>query len=82
MIFLETVLLKVPAASLGNGARPQVGKGFAIGSAALVSLALFGAYCVRADVEVVDILNPWTFTGLLYSRVSRPNVVAVGPTPS
>lgn len=42
-----------------------IGKGFAIGSAALVSLALFGAFCVRADVTTVDILNPWVFTGLL-----------------
>jgi len=42
-----------------------IGKGFAIGSAALVSLALFGAYTVRAHVAVVDALDPWTFTGLL-----------------
>merc|ERR1719394_2413989 len=35
-----------------------IGKGFAIGSAALVSLALFGAYTVRAEVTQVDILNP------------------------
>merc|ERR1712117_739118 len=43
-----------------------IGKGFAIGSAALVSLALFGAYTVRAEVTQVDILNPWVFTGLLF----------------
>jgi len=42
-----------------------IGKGFAIGSAALVSLALFGAYTVRAKIAVVDVLDPWTFTGLL-----------------
>lgn len=42
-----------------------IGKGFAIGSAALVSLALFGAYTVRAEVSTVDALDPWTFTGLL-----------------
>merc|ERR1740133_891794 len=42
-----------------------IGKGFAIGSAALVSLALFGAYCVRANVSTVDALDPWTFTGML-----------------
>merc|ERR1740133_449900 len=42
-----------------------IGKGFAIGSAALVSLALFGAFCVRAEVTNVNILNAWTFTGLL-----------------
>merc|ERR1712061_782221 len=42
-----------------------IGKGFAIGSAALVSLALFGAYTVRAKIKQVDVLDPWTFTGLL-----------------
>merc|ERR1719440_1087064 len=42
-----------------------IGKGFAIGSAALVSLALFGAYTVRAGINTVDVLDPWTFTGLL-----------------
>merc|ERR1711988_540836 len=42
-----------------------IGKGFAIGSAALVSLALFGAYTVRAEVTNVNVLNSWTFTGLL-----------------
>ncbi|PFH38143.1 V-type H(+)-translocating pyrophosphatase VP1 [Besnoitia besnoiti] len=42
-----------------------VGKGYAIGSAALVSLALFGAFTVRAKITAVDVLDPWTFTGLL-----------------
>merc|ERR1711982_270279 len=42
-----------------------IGKGFAIGSAALVSLALFGAFTVRAEVTNVNVLNSWTFTGLL-----------------
>merc|ERR1719198_1529342 len=42
-----------------------IGKGFAIGSAALVSLALFGAFTVRAQINRVEVLNPWTFTGLL-----------------
>merc|ERR1712232_324291 len=42
-----------------------IGKGFAIGSAALVSLALFGAYTVRANIRTVDALDAWTFTGLL-----------------
>jgi len=46
-----------------------IGKGFAIGSAALVSLALFGAFCVRADVKKVDILDPWVFTGLLFGAM-------------
>jgi len=42
-----------------------IGKGFAIGSAALVSLALFGAFKVRADIVAVDVSEPWTFAGLL-----------------
>merc|ERR1711998_343912 len=43
--------------------------GFAIGSAALVSLALFGAYCVRSEVNSVNILDPWCFSGLLYGAL-------------
>merc|ERR1711988_662327 len=46
-----------------------IGKGFAIGSAALVSLALFGAFTVRAEVDDVDILDPWVFTGLLFGAM-------------
>merc|ERR1711977_34570 len=46
-----------------------IGKGFAIGSAALVSLALFGAFTVRAGVDDVNILDPWVFTGLLFGAM-------------
>merc|ERR1719191_55850 len=46
-----------------------IGKGFAIGSAALVSLALFGAFTVRAEIQKVDILDPWVFTGLLFGAM-------------
>ena len=48
-----------------------IGKGFAIGSACLVSLALFGAYIVRVEEESqtkdynVNILDPKTFAGLI-----------------
>ena len=38
---------------------------FAIGSAALVSLALFGAFVTRTHIEGVDILKPITFAGLV-----------------
>merc|ERR1712219_64552 len=38
-----------------------IGKGFAIGSAALVSLALYGAFVVRCSAKTVNILNPTTF---------------------
>ena len=46
-----------------------IGKGFAIGSAALVSLALFGAFKVRANITVVDVADSWTFAGLLYGAL-------------
>uniref|UniRef100_A0A0E0KYQ2 H(+)-exporting diphosphatase n=1 Tax=Oryza punctata TaxID=4537 RepID=A0A0E0KYQ2_ORYPU len=42
-----------------------IGKGFAIGSAALVSLALFGAYVSRAGIETVNVVSPKVFVGLL-----------------
>merc|ERR1711871_1653429 len=44
-----------------------IGKGFAIGSAAMVALALFGGYCTRADIKIaqVSVLEPMTFFGLL-----------------
>jgi len=45
-----------------------IGKGFAIGSAALVSLALFSAFVTRAelfDQSLTNILNPLVFSGLL-----------------
>ena len=53
----------------------DIGKGFEIGSAALVSLAMFGASCVQADITGGDILHPWVFTGLLFG-VMMSNVVA------
>lgn len=42
-----------------------IGKGFAIGSAALVSLALFGAFVTRSHISGVDLLEPITFAGLV-----------------
>ncbi|KAL1098893.1 hypothetical protein V6Z11_D05G128100 [Gossypium hirsutum] len=42
-----------------------IGKGFAIGSAALVSLALFGAFVSLAAISTVDVLTPKVFIGLI-----------------
>eukprot|EP00349_Pseudokeronopsis_sp_Brazil_P006980 CAMPEP_0202967742 /NCGR_PEP_ID=MMETSP1396-20130829/12737_1 /ASSEMBLY_ACC=CAM_ASM_000872 /TAXON_ID= /ORGANISM="Pseudokeronopsis sp., Strain Brazil" /LENGTH=537 /DNA_ID=CAMNT_0049693167 /DNA_START=485 /DNA_END=2095 /DNA_ORIENTATION=+ len=42
-----------------------IGKGFAIGSACLVALALFGAFVTRVDLKEVNILRPLEFGGLM-----------------
>merc|ERR1719245_1522439 len=42
-----------------------IGKGFAIASAALVSLALFSGYVTVVRLDAVDVLEPLTFSGLL-----------------
>lgn len=42
-----------------------IGKGFAIGSACLVALALFGAFVTRSGLPSVNILQPLEFSGLL-----------------
>jgi len=42
-----------------------IGKGFAIGSAALLSLALFGAFVSRVAISTVDVLTPKVFIGLI-----------------
>ena len=42
-----------------------MGKGFAIGSAALTALALFVSYAQAADLKTIDILNTNTIIGLL-----------------
>lgn len=48
-----------------------IGKGFAIGSAALVSLALYGAFITRAKasnvnaIKNIEITDPWIFCSLL-----------------
>ncbi|MFA3782564.1 sodium-translocating pyrophosphatase [Melioribacteraceae bacterium 4301-Me] len=41
-----------------------IGKGFAIGSAALTALALFSAYMHQADISVIDISKPIIMGGL------------------
>merc|ERR1719359_2065978 len=61
----EQVREKTDCLDAAGNTTAAIGKGFAIGSAALVSLALFGAFTVRAEIQDVDILDPWVFTGLL-----------------
>ncbi len=49
--------------AIGN-TTAAVGKGFAIGSAALTALALFSAFASAAQLEQIDLLNPLTVVGL------------------
>ncbi|GIW40062.1 MAG: putative K(+)-stimulated pyrophosphate-energized sodium pump [Candidatus Binatia bacterium] len=41
-----------------------IGKGFAIGSAALTALALFSAFQASARIETIDVTNPYVIAGL------------------
>lgn len=41
-----------------------IGKGFAIGSAALTALALFSAYCKSVGLETISITNPLVVAGM------------------
>ena len=64
-----------------------IGKGFAIGSACLVALALFGAFVTRTGQTVVNILAPLEFSGLLIGAMlpyafSALTMAAVGQAAS
>jgi K(+)-stimulated pyrophosphate-energized sodium pump len=50
--------------ALGN-TTAAIGKGFAIGSAALTALALFATYSTVAKLQVISILDPAVIIGLL-----------------
>lgn len=50
--------------SVGN-TTAAIGKGFAIGSAALTALALFASYAQAVNLNNIDLLNPVTLVGLL-----------------
>ena len=63
----EEIRERTDALDAAGNTTAAVGKGFAIGSAALVSLALFGAYVTRADIDFASasILDKKVFPGLL-----------------
>jgi K(+)-stimulated pyrophosphate-energized sodium pump len=54
--------------AIGN-TTAAVGKGFAIGSAALTALALFSAYATAVGLEVINLTNPKVVIGLFIGGV-------------
>jgi len=63
----EHVRERTDALDAAGNTTAAIGKGFAIGSAALVSLALFSAYTVRAEIPPakLSLLEPMVVSGLL-----------------
>lgn len=70
----ETVRERTDELDAAGNTTAAIGKGFAIGSACLVALALFGAFITRvagdegANVSI-DILDPMCFAGLLFGAM-------------
>jgi len=60
--------------ALGN-TTAAIGKGFAIGSAALTALALFVAYSQSAKVDVIDITNAYVIIGV-FLGATVPFIIA------
>ncbi len=60
--------------ALGN-TTAAIGKGFAIGSAALTALALFSAYQRTAGIQVINLASVSTFSGLLLGAL-MPFIIA------
>ncbi len=70
--------------ALGN-TTAAIGKGFAIGSAALTALALFSAYSQAVGLKAIDLINPKVVAGLFIGGImpyllSSLALLAVGKT--
>lgn len=70
----EDIRERTDALDAAGNTTAAIGKGFAIGSAALVSLALFGAYVTRSKIDLIEssILDPKVGTWLKFHCELQP----------
>lgn len=61
----EEVRQKTDALDAAGNTTAAIGKGFAIGSACLVAIALFGAFMTRTNLEEVNVLEPIEISSLV-----------------
>lgn len=75
MAGLQEVRKLTDALDAAGNTTAAIGKGFAIGSAALVSFALYGAFITRAKkskinpIVTIEIIDPWIFCSLLFGAM-------------
>ena len=60
----KNVRVRTDALDSAGNTTAAIGKGFAIGSAALTALALFAAFSEKAGLDIINLRNPMTLIGL------------------
>ena len=69
MCELEEARINTDILDSAGNTTAAIGKGFAVGSACLVGLALFGAFATETGLVVVNILKPLEFSGLIFGAM-------------